>query len=79
MEITMSDGVMYVFTLGVMVNGVWIADPGQTIPRNAIALAAVFSLFWTGYFKWSVGPKFVDLETEDEEDEEEGGGSQPTH
>ena len=67
----LSYAVALVYTLGVLVTGMWVADP--TLPRitplRILALATV-AVGWTVYFGWTVGPRIVDLETEDEDNDE---------
>ena len=67
----LSYAVALVYTLGVLVTGMWVADP--TFPRitllRTLTLATV-AVGWTVYFGWTVGPRIVDPETEDEDADE---------
>jgi len=72
MENRLSYVVALVYTLGVLVTGMWVAHP--TFPRITLLRVLVLgtvAVGWTAYFGWTVGPRIIDLETEDEEEEDE--------
>jgi hypothetical protein len=72
MEKRLSYVTAFVYTVGVLVTGMWIAElqiPDLTPFR--IAALVLLGGAWSVYFGWKVGPQIVDLETEDDEDEEE--------
>jgi hypothetical protein len=76
MENRLSYLTAFVYTVGVLVTGMWIAEvqiPDLT-PFRIVAMVVVGGA-WSAYFGWKVGPQIVDLETEDEEDEDEDGGA----
>jgi hypothetical protein len=72
MENRLSYVVAFVYTVGVLVTGMWIAEVQlpELTPLRIVALVVVGAA-WSVYFGWKVGPRVVDLETEDEEDEDE--------
>jgi hypothetical protein len=72
MENRLSYVTTFVYTVGVLVTGMWIADVQipEFTPFRVAALVLV-GAGWSVYFGWKVGPQIVDLETEDEEDEDE--------
>jgi len=71
MDIGLTEVVAFVYTLGVLVSGMWVAAPGvpPLTPYN-VGLVAVLAIGWTAYFSWTVGPRIVEMETEPEGDEE---------
>lgn len=73
MDIGMTEAVVFVYTLGVLFTGLWVADPTwPALTPVRIALLFVVSLVWTVYFSWTVKSRIVDLETEDDDEEEPG-------
>jgi len=75
MENRVSYLVAYIYTVAVIITGIAIAEaqiPDLTPFR--IAAMLVLGAAWSVYFGYRVGPRIVDLETEDEDDEEDGEG-----
>jgi|GEM_PF-2206935 hypothetical protein len=73
MENRVSYLVAYVYTVAVIITGIAIAEaqiPDLTPFR--IAAMLVLGAVWSVYFGYRVGPRIVDLETEDEEEDGEG-------
>lgn len=69
--------VAFVYTVAVIITGMWIAEgavPDLTPVR--IAAMVVVGAVWSVYFGWRISPRIVDLETEDEADEEDGDGGE---
>jgi membrane protein YdbS with pleckstrin-like domain len=76
MENRLTLPVVFVYTLAVVVTGLWVSDPSwPALTRVQIGLVAVVSVLWTVYFDRAVVPRIVDLETEDDEDDEDGPGA----
>jgi hypothetical protein len=73
MENRLSYVTTFVYTVGVLVTGMWIAEVQipELTPFRITALVLV-GAGWSVYFGWKVGPRLVDLETEDEEDDDDG-------
>ena len=64
--------VVFVYTLGVLVTGLWVAVPSwPALNPFQICLLGALGILWTVYFDRVVVPRIINLETEDEEDEEE--------
>jgi hypothetical protein len=74
MDVTIQDGAVLVYTLGVMVSGIWLVTGRPTFTPRLVALIAVVAVFWTAYFKWRITPQFVP-EEEEESEERDGPGS----
>lgn len=78
MDIGLTEVVAFVYTLGVLVTGMWVVGVGlpPLTPWN-VGLVVFLTLAWTVYFSWTIAPRIVDLETEDEADEEEKDPAEP--
>jgi len=73
MENRLTLAVVLVYTLGVLVTGLWVANPSwPSLTPVQIGLLAVVGLLWTVYFDRTIVPRIVDLETEDDEEGEGG-------
>lgn len=71
MENRLTLPVVFVYTLAVVVTGLWVADPSwPALTPVQVGLVAVVSVLWTVYFDRAVVPRIVDLETEDEDDDD---------
>lgn len=78
MDITIQDGAVFVYTLGVMVTGMWLVGGRPDLTPRLVGLISVVSVVWTAYFKWRITPQFVPDEDEEEDEDGEGPGSLPT-
>jgi len=72
MELTQTDAVVFVYTLGVMLSGLWLADPGSSPEINPVVITVfgLVSVGWTAYFKWQIAPQFVPDDDEDDDEPE---------
>ncbi len=60
--------VVFTYTVGVLVTGLWVPD--MSLPALSplqIGIVAVLAVLWTAYFGWTVVPRILNLETEDDE------------
>ena len=72
MKVGMTEAVAFVYTLGVLVTGLWVLSPEtQLMTPLRVGLIVGITVAWTAYFSWTIVPRIIDLETEDDEDEDE--------
>lgn len=72
MKIGMTETVAFVYTLGVLVTGLWVLAPDtELMTPLRVGLIVAITAGWTAYFSWTVVPRIIDLETEDDEDDED--------
>lgn len=58
MGIRKADVTMYVFILGVLLSGMWLAQQvGTDWSPVLLAIVAVVAAGWTVYYRFSVGPR----------------------
>jgi hypothetical protein len=70
-DIEMADVVVFVYTLGVMVTGLFVGTGGNpTITPINGAAGLLVALLWTVYFEWRVAPRVFDWELREERDDE---------
>ena len=70
-DIEMADVVVFVYTLGVMITGLFVGTGGDpTITPINGAAGLLVAVLWTLYFEWRVAPRVFDWELREEEDEE---------
>jgi len=74
MDITSTDGAVFVYTFGVMVSALWLSAGDPQITPVVVALFGATSVGWTVYFKWQIAPQY----TEDDEEEDEDDLAPPT-
>mgnify|MGYP000498303747 CR=1 FL=1 len=66
MQPTREDGIIFVYTLGVLFSGAYLAAPGSFRERpTLIALLTVTAALWTAYYRWAVATRI----RQDEEDD----------
>jgi hypothetical protein len=74
-DIGMEDAVVFVYTLGVMVTGLYVGTGGDPTLTPVTGVAGVVvALLWTAYFEWRVAPRVFQWERrgEDEQDNDDG-------
>ncbi|MEF8852385.1 MAG: hypothetical protein V5A28_08200 [Haloarculaceae archaeon] len=70
MDNRMTPVVVFVYTLAVLVTGLWVSDPTwPALNPVQVGMVAVLGLLWTVYFDRVMVPRIIDLETEDDEEE----------
>lgn len=64
-DIGMSEVVGFIYTLGVLVTGMWASTAGlpPVTPYN-VAIVLLLGVGWTVYFSWSVVPKLIEIHAE---------------
>jgi hypothetical protein len=77
MDRRMTPVVVFVYTLAVVLTGLWIANPSwPALNPVQIGMIAVLSVLWTVYFDQALVSRIVDMETHEDE-EESGDGTDP--
>ncbi|MFC6734083.1 MULTISPECIES: hypothetical protein [unclassified Haladaptatus] len=58
MDVTRSDFVRYMYTLGAVISGVYVEKLFTDLsPALIVAPAAVVSVFWVFYYNYSIAPR----------------------
>jgi hypothetical protein len=68
MDIEAEDVTVFVYTVGVMVSGLWVGSPEPAITPGVATIGVIAAVGWTAYFNWRVKPQFRDDDEPDDGD-----------
>jgi hypothetical protein len=73
MDKRMTPVVVLVYTLAVVLTGLWIRDPSwPALNPVQIGMIAVLSVLWTVYFDQALVSRIVEMETDDTDESGDG-------